>query len=57
MGKRVGRIVSVSEAGGQFRPMPMMRQASSDAIEVSGTSIDPGEQALSVSLSVTFELE
>jgi uncharacterized protein YggE len=36
--------------------MPMMRQ-SADAIEVSGTSIDPGEQTLSVSLSVTFELE
>jgi uncharacterized protein YggE len=56
LGKRVGRIVSVSEAGGQFRPMPMMRQAA-DALEVSGTSIDAGEQSLSVSLTVTFELE
>ena len=56
LGKRVGRIVSVSEAGGQFRPMPMMRE-SADAIQVTGTSIDPGEQTLSVSLSVTFELE
>jgi uncharacterized protein YggE len=56
LGKRVGRIVSVSEGGGQVRPMAMMRE-SADAITVTGTSIDPGEQTLSVSLSVSFELE
>jgi uncharacterized protein YggE len=57
LGKRVGRIVSVSEAGGQFRPMAMMRESAGAAMDVASTSIDPGEQTLSVSLSVTFELE
>jgi hypothetical protein len=57
MGKRVGRIVAVSEgaSGGRY-PMPMMR---AEAIQVTGadaSSIVPGEQTLSVSLAVTFEL-
>lgn len=56
MGKRVARIVSVSESGGQFTPYPrpMMAEARMDA---ASTKIDPGEQTLSVSLSVSFELE
>ena len=55
MGKRVGRIISISESGAmQHYPQPMMRmQAAAD----SATRIDPGEQAVSVSLSVSFELE
>jgi uncharacterized protein YggE len=58
LGKRVGRIVSVSEAGGNYMPRPMMMMGESRAaMDVASTSIDPGEQTLSVSLSVTFELE
>lgn len=57
LGKRVGRIISVSETGGQFRPVAMMRQAGGAAMDVSATSIEPGEQTLSVSLSVSFELD
>jgi len=52
-GKKVGRILSISEEGAAtpiVRPM-MARMA------VAETRIDPGEQTLSVTLSVSFELE
>lgn len=56
IGKRVGRILSISESGNMMPPpMPMMRQMA--AADAAGTSIVPGEQALSVSLAVSFELE
>lgn len=55
MGKRVGRILSVSESGGGFPPpVPMMARA--EMQDAASTAIDPGEQTLSVSLSVSFEL-
>lgn len=58
MGKRVRRILSVSEAGASFAPVPrpMMREA----IQVTGTAasdISPGEQTVSISLTVSFELD
>ena len=53
-GKRVGRIVAISESGGGM-PMPMYGRAAGVMNEAS--KIDPGEQSLSVTLSVTFELE
>jgi uncharacterized protein YggE len=55
-GKRVGRILAISEGGGNMGPMPMYR---GDAITVTGskTEISPGEQSLSVTLAVSFELE
>jgi uncharacterized protein YggE len=56
LGKRVGRIVSVSEGGGNFIPSRMYGESRA-AMDVQSTSIDPGEQTLSVSLSVSFELE
>jgi uncharacterized protein YggE len=57
MGKRVRRILSVSEAG--TSPQPILRtfdvaeQSSARAV----TKIDPGEQRIAVTLSVSFELE
>lgn len=54
LGKRVGRILSISEAGGSYAPpQPMMQAMARDA---ASTKIDPGEQAVSASLSVSFEL-
>jgi hypothetical protein len=55
-GKRVGRILAISEGGGMGVPVPMYR---AEAITVSGsrTEISPGEQSLAVTLSVSFELE
>src|SRR5688572_3428133 len=54
-GKRVGRILSISEAGGMQVPMARMRAQAGNVAE--STSIDPGEQSVSVSLAVSFELE
>jgi uncharacterized protein len=54
-GLRVARIVAISETGGgeaPVRPMPMMAMAKRDA-----TPIQAGEDVLSVTLQVTFELQ
>src|SRR5687767_15151087 len=54
-GKRVGRLLSISEAGGGAIPMGrIMAQAASMR---DSTSIEPGEQSVAVSLAVSFELE
>lgn len=55
LGMRVARIVAVSEAGAAaIPPMPMMRFNAEVAAQA---RIDPGEQVLSASLTVTFELQ
>ncbi|MDB5698376.1 MAG: hypothetical protein JWN69_1180 [Alphaproteobacteria bacterium] len=55
LGKRVTRILSISESGGFYAPpQPMMAQTM--ARDAASTKIDPGEQAVSVSLSISFEL-
>jgi uncharacterized protein YggE len=53
LGKRVGRILSISEAGSAPQPGPVMGMIAARA----NSKIEPGEQALSVTLSVSFELE
>jgi uncharacterized protein YggE len=55
IGKRVGRILTISEAGSvtPIFPRPMMAMQA----RAMATDIDPGEQTLSVTLSVSFELE
>ena len=56
LGMRVVRLVSVSESGGGYAPpppMPVMMEARAQA----ATKIDPGEQKLSVSLGMVFELQ
>ena len=57
LGKRVVRLVSVSEGGGNYPvppPMPMMMEARAQAAD---TKIVPGEQKLQVTLSMVFELQ
>jgi uncharacterized protein YggE len=56
LGKKVKRIVSISESGAAQPPypMPMMAMKARDSAE---STIMPGEQSLSTSLSVAFELE
>lgn len=55
LGKKVTRILSISESGAAIPyPMPMARMQVADAAE---TKIAPGEQTLSVSVSVSFELD
>ncbi|HWT11703.1 MAG TPA: SIMPL domain-containing protein [Allosphingosinicella sp.] len=56
LGMRVTRILSVSEAGMVHMPRPEQMMAR-DVAAVSGTQIVPGEQTLTVSLTVSFELQ
>ena len=56
LGKRVVRLVSVSEGGGNYPspPMPMIMEARAQSAD---TKIVPGEQKLQVTLSMVFELQ
>jgi len=55
---RVRRVLLVSESGATLPPpMPMMRMQANVAGEAADTRIDPGEQTLSITLTVSFELE
>lgn len=55
-GMRVVRIVSISESGAARPPVVMARAMAMDA-ESAGLQIAPGEQRLTASVSVTFELQ
>lgn len=59
LGKRVVRILSVSESGGYSPPpMPYARDMAMAVGErAAKTEIDPGTQQLSVSVSMSFELQ
>lgn len=56
LGKRVVRLISLSEGGGNFPgpPMPVMMEARAQSAD---TKIVPGEQKLQVALSMVFELQ
>ena len=56
LGKKVVRMLSISESGGYSAPPPIMMRATM-ADSAAKTAIDPGEQQLSVSLSMSFELQ
>lgn len=56
LGKRVTRIVAVSETGTVRPPMPLPYAMEARAADAS-TKIDPGEQTVGATLSVTFELQ
>jgi hypothetical protein len=56
LGRRVGRILSISETGANYAPPPMMMRMRGESASMS-TGIEPGEQVLSVTLSVSFEIE
>ncbi len=55
LGVSVLRIVSIGEGGGGYRPVPMMAMAKA-ADMAESTPIAPGENTVSVSLDVVFEL-
>jgi uncharacterized protein YggE len=57
LGRRVARIVSISESGGSSPvppPMPMMMEARAQGGD---SKILPGEQKLQVTLSIVFDLQ
>lgn len=57
LGKKVGRILSISEAGANYAPPVIMMRQSARGNVADSTSVDPGEQSVAISLSVSFELE
>jgi uncharacterized protein YggE len=58
LGMRVARLLSVSESGGYAVPPPMPMYARAEAMQADAkTSIDPGEQKVSVSVAMSFELQ
>ena len=57
LGLRVARVVAVSESGGYAPPPPMAPMVMAARGERDQTVIDPGEQKLQVSVSMTFELQ
>lgn len=57
LGLRVVRIVSVSESQQNVPIQPLMRMAVAAAAPPTPTNIEPGEQKLQVTLSMTFELQ
>ena len=58
LGKRVSRLVSVSEGGGSYYPPPPMPMAErSMAVQAADTKIVAGEQKLQVTVSMVFELQ
>ena len=57
LGMRVARILSVSEATMGFMPRGRVGAVRSMAAGDAATQIEPGEQTLSINLTVSFELE
>ncbi|WP_454829911.1 SIMPL domain-containing protein [Pseudoxanthomonas wuyuanensis] len=56
LGLRVRRIVSISEGGGGFQPVPMVQMRAMAMDKAESTSVSPGETTLTVNLDVVFEL-
>ncbi|MFL6759095.1 SIMPL domain-containing protein [Sphingomonas sp.] len=58
VGMRVARIVSISESGGYAPPPPMPPMVMmAERSQAASSKIDPGEQKLQISVSMTFELQ
>ena len=59
MGKRVARVISISESGSSFAAPPPMPYAAERIVATgaAATKIEPGEQKLEVNLSMVFELQ
>ena len=57
LGKRVARVISISESGGSYPPPPMPMAERAMMAQSADTKIMPGEQELQVSLAMVFELQ
>ena len=57
IGKRVGRVVSISEGGGNYPVPPPMPYATMEArAQAADTKIVPGEQKLQATVAMVFDL-
>ena len=57
VGMRIVRIVSINETAGYYAPPPPMAPSPMVMARRADTSIEPGEQKLQVTVSMTFELQ
>jgi len=57
LGKRVARVILVSESAGYVQPPPMPYAERAVMAAAPSTKIEPGEQKLQVNLSMVFELQ
>lgn len=57
LGMRVTRLVAVSETGGVGAPPPMPMVVMQASARDASSKIDPGEQRLQVSVTMSFELQ
>lgn len=57
LGMRVVRLLSVSEGGGISPPQPMVMMQARAESGSADSKIDPGEQQLSVTVAMSFELQ
>ena len=57
LGMRVVRLLSVSESTNYGGPVPVVMMRAERGGAVADTKIDPGEQQLQVSISMSFELQ
>lgn len=57
LGKRVARVISLSESGGHYPPPPMPMAERAVMAQAADTKIVPGEQKLQVTLAMVFELQ
>jgi len=57
LGMRVVRLLSVSEGGGISPPQPMVMMQTRAESGSADSKIDPGEQQLSVTVAMSFELQ
>lgn len=56
LGMRVVRLLAVSESGGYSVPQPMVMMRA-EAASAADTKIDPGQQQVQVTVSMSFELQ
>lgn len=55
-GRKIGKVVKITEQGDYAYPMPMMARAESDLVQ-KVSQIQPGQNEVSINLSVDFELK
>lgn len=55
-GRKIGKVVKITEQGDYAYPMPMMARAESDLVQ-KVSQIQPGQNNVSINLSVDFELK
>jgi len=55
-GVRLGKLQSLSESSGGFRPQPLMAAARSASFDTAPTPVAAGEQTLSVTINMTYSI-